>query len=86
MIREQVVTMSTSPSSPEPQRPAPDDPVDEFERSALEAEPSLFREFREFIREQKAWWMVPLLLIFALLAGVAWLSGSGLAPFIYPLF
>lgn len=38
-----------------------------------------------FARENKAWWIVPLVLILLLLA-VAIFGGQAAAPFIYPFF
>ncbi|MFN9719954.1 MAG: DUF5989 family protein [Planctomycetota bacterium] len=64
----------------------PDDRRSEFER--LEEEPSLglLAEFWMFIREEKKWWLTPIIL-FLLLAGIlAWASATGAAPFIYTLF
>lgn len=68
----------------------PTDPVEEgrssFESAAEEPAPGLLREFWWFICENKAWWLVPLLLALALIGAVVWLSGTAIAPFIYPLF
>jgi hypothetical protein len=44
-------------------------------------------EYFSFLREQKKWWMVPIvtvLLLFGVLIVLA--QGSALAPFIYALF
>jgi hypothetical protein len=58
----------------------------EFERLADEKQHSLVSEFWMFIVENKAWWMVPLILVFGMLAVVLVLGSSGAAPFIYTLF
>jgi hypothetical protein len=47
---------------------------------------SIFSEFIAFLRENKAYWMVPILLVFALLGVLLALGATGLAPFIYTLF
>ncbi|MFO7902216.1 MAG: DUF5989 family protein [Planctomycetota bacterium] len=60
--------------------------VAEFVQQAEEPSPSLVAEFVAFIREHKAWWLVPILLALALMTLAVWLGGSPLAPFIYPLF
>ncbi|MDB4743144.1 DUF5989 family protein [Planctomicrobium sp.] len=58
-----------------------------FEESANESSLGLFAEFILFLRENKAWWMIPILLTLILIFVVAWLASSPvLAPFIYPLF
>ena len=45
----------------------------------------LFREIFEFAMQNKAWWIVPTVLILLLL-GVLIFSGQAVAPFIYTLF
>lgn len=60
--------------------------TDAFSAAAEEPELSLLAEFILFLRENKAWWMVPILLALCLLAIAVWMSSSALAPFIYPLF
>lgn len=68
----------------------PDDdrtPGDDFAREAQQYESeSLLVEFVAFLRENKKWWLIPILLVL-LAAGVLILvSGSAVAPFIYPFF
>ena len=48
---------------------------------------AIIREFFEFLREHKKWWIAPIL-IFLVLFGVLviFASSSTLAPFIYSLF
>ena len=58
----------------------------EFERLAEEKPLSLLGEFLLFIRENKAWWMVPILVVLTFLGALALLAGTGAAPFIYTLF
>ena len=45
----------------------------------------LGREFVDFAWQNKAWWIVPLVLMLLLL-GVVVVSGSSVMPFIYTLF
>ena len=45
----------------------------------------LFSETFQFARQNKAWWIVPTVLILLLL-GVLIFSGQAAAPFIYTLF
>ena len=58
----------------------------EFERPGEEQELSLVGEFWVFIKENKAWWMVPILLVLGGLGALVVLSSTGAAPFIYTLF
>lgn len=47
----------------------------------------LIKELVLFMRERKKFWMLPLLVIMALLGGLlVFANGSALAPFIYTLF
>lgn len=45
----------------------------------------LFGELRAFAAQNKAWWMVPLVVVL-LLYGLLIISGQAVAPFIYTLF
>jgi Family of unknown function (DUF5989) len=58
-----------------------------FEKAA-ERKPGggLAAEFWEFLRANKKWWLLPMVVIFAVLAALILLSSTGAAPFIYTLF
>ncbi len=58
----------------------------EFEREAAQEPPSLLREFWEFLRYNKKWWLTPIILVLLLLGLVAIVGNSAAAPFIYTLF
>jgi hypothetical protein len=46
-----------------------------------------FRDFWNYMKERKKWWLIPTFIIFILLGILIILSsGSALAPFIYTLF
>jgi len=45
----------------------------------------LLREFMGFAWQNKAWWIVPIVLVFLLLTLFVF-AGSSVAPFIYTLF
>jgi hypothetical protein len=58
----------------------------EFEKQAQEqAQPGLLREFWDFLRYNKKWWMLPILIVLLLFGILIALSGTGAAPFIYTL-
>jgi len=48
---------------------------------------SIVKEFFQFLRERKKWWIAPIV-VFLLLLGalLIFAKGSALAPFIYSLF
>jgi hypothetical protein len=48
---------------------------------------SIIRELFEFLLTRKKYWLIPILVVFALFGGLLVLSqGSAIAPFIYTLF
>ncbi|HOE95453.1 MAG TPA: DUF5989 family protein [Candidatus Sumerlaeota bacterium] len=50
-----------------------------------EPRPSLIQEFIWFLRENKKWWLVPLILMFLALGALIFLGNSPVMPFIYTL-
>jgi hypothetical protein len=58
----------------------------EFEQLAQQKRTSLVGEFIEFLKHNKKWWLLPILLILLGLGLLVLLSSSAVAPFIYPLF
>ena len=51
------------------------------------AKESLVKEFFLFIKQEKKWWLVPLIAVLLLVGALIIFAGSSpLAPFIYPLF
>lgn len=45
----------------------------------------LFSEFIQFAKANKAWWMIPMMMVLAL-AGLLAFASQTVAPFIYTLF
>ena len=59
----------------------------DFEKAAAEQEQGGFlRELWGFLRQNKKWWLLPILIMLLILGLLIVLSGTGLAPFIYTLF
>lgn len=51
------------------------------------AKSQVLREFWEFVKHEKKYWLAPILLIFLLMGLlVAFAGSSAMAPFIYTLF
>jgi hypothetical protein len=46
----------------------------------------LAREVWDFVRHNKKWWLIPILIVVLLVGLLVVLGGSGAAPFIYVLF
>lgn len=58
----------------------------EFEELSREQEPGLLTEIWTFIKEEKIWWMGPIVLALLLVGVLVALTSTGAAPFIYTLF
>jgi Family of unknown function (DUF5989) len=69
-----------SAPSPEPERSS-----DAFRDQADAPQVGLLAEFWQFLKHNKKWWLLPILVALVLLGILVILSGTALAPFIYPL-
>jgi hypothetical protein len=59
----------------------------EFEKAAQTAkEGNIFSELWAFLRQNKKWWLLPIIVMFLVLGLLVVLANIGLAPFIYTLF
>ncbi len=58
----------------------------EFEQHAQQADLGFMREFVLFLRDNKKWWLVPLIGALLSIGLISVLASSGAAPFIYTLF
>lgn len=68
---------------------APHDSGDDRPRTLEQlggARGGLLSDLWQFMRENKKWWLLPILVCFALFGALLLLSGTGAAPFIYTLF
>ena len=62
------------------------DDRDQLAQAASKGRRSLFAEVAYFVRTQKRWSLIPILVALALLGVFVTLTGTGLAPLIYTLF
>lgn len=58
----------------------------EFERQANESQSGLVAEFVLFLRYNKKWWLLPILITLALLGVMVFLSSTTALPWIYAIF
>jgi hypothetical protein len=59
----------------------------EFEKAASEqTRQGILSEFWGFLRENKKWWLLPIIVALLMFGFLVFLSSTGLAPFIYTLF
>jgi Family of unknown function (DUF5989) len=62
-------------------------PTSEFEKAAAEQESeSLISEFWAFLKQNKKWWLLPIVIVMLMLGVLIFLSSTAAAPFIYTLF
>jgi Family of unknown function (DUF5989) len=59
---------------------------DAFELQAAERPTGLVREFWDFLRHNKKWWLTPIVVMLLLVMALVLLGGTAMAPFIYTLF
>lgn len=58
-----------------------------FENAAAENDNTGFvAELWAFLKQNKKWWLIPIVVVLALFGVLVLLSGSAAAPFIYTLF
>ncbi len=58
----------------------------DLERLANQHQPGVAAEFLAFLRENKKWWLLPILILIGVSAILIALASTGAAPFIYTLF
>ena len=59
---------------------------EDFARRAGESQPGLFREFWDYVRYYKKWWLLPILAVLLVVGCLLLFGGTAVAPFIYPFF
>jgi hypothetical protein len=59
---------------------------EEFEKLADERAPGSFAQLWDFLRNNKKWWLSPIIAILLLFGALIVLSSTAAAPFIYTLF
>jgi hypothetical protein len=74
-----------APDAPEDPAPATD-AAKTLEVAASAPDRGTFRDLLAFLGENKKWWLLPILLVLALVGALLLLAGTGAAPFLYPLF
>jgi hypothetical protein len=59
---------------------------DEFIRSAERGRGGMLGDLWGFLRQNKKWWLLPIIVSLVAVAGLIALAGTAVAPFIYTLF
>ena len=60
--------------------------ANEFARHATEKRSSFLSEYIYLLKNNKKWWMLPLILVLLAFGVLMVLSSTGVAPFIYTVF
>jgi len=61
--------------------------MDDFQKLAQSDQSSnIFGELWHFMRENKKWWLLPIVVVMLAFGVLVLLSGTAAAPFIYTLF
>lgn len=68
------------------QNKQPNSQMNEFTRAASGKRASFFGEYIYLLKNNKKWWMLPLLIILLGFGALMILGSTGAAPFIYTLF
>ena len=58
----------------------------EFEQMAKESRPSLLVEFWSFLKYNKKWWLLPIVIVMLLLGLAVLAVHSGVGPWLYTIF
>lgn len=58
----------------------------DFEREIASSRSNLTAEFWGFLKDNKKWWLLPIIVVFMFVSVLLVLGGTAAAPFIYTLF
>jgi hypothetical protein len=61
-------------------------PDNDFRRLADKPSAGTLRELLDFLRENRAWWLTPIVAVLLLISALVILGATGAAPLIYTLF
>jgi len=61
-------------------------PENDFRREADRRSAGIVRELFDFLRENRAWWLTPIVAVLLLISALVILGATGAAPLIYTLF
>ncbi len=59
---------------------------EQFAKQAEQQHTGIVREFIDFLRYNKKWWLIPIIVVLLVVGLLVILGGTGAAPFIYTLF
>lgn len=57
-----------------------------FSNESAESRSGIVREFVDFLKHNKKWWLAPIIVLFVIFGLLVLFSGTAAGPFIYTLF
>jgi Family of unknown function (DUF5989) len=60
--------------------------LEQFDAEAMAGSRNISMEIWFFIKKNKKWWLVPIIVVLGIFSILVFLSATGAAPFIYTLF
>lgn len=69
----------------DPQSNSGEEQTTDFLSHSESATPGILAEFWDFLKHNKKWWLVPIIIALLLIGLLILISGSAIAPFIYPI-
>jgi len=66
--------------------PGPEPKSDEFARQAEQASHGIVREFFDFLRHNKKWWLTPIIICLLLIGILVLIGSTPAAWFVYTMF
>lgn len=64
----------------------PKQAASDFARQAETEQPGLLREIIDWLKYNKKWWLLPIVLMLLLVGALIMVGGTAVAPLIYTLF
>jgi len=58
----------------------------DFDREAQAPRPGLLREFWEFLKHNKKWWLLPIVIVLLIIGLLVVLAGTGVGALMYTVF
>lgn len=55
-------------------------------KPGIEKNPGFLRDLVQFMRQNRKWWLIPIVVVMLTLGALLILASTGAAPFIYTLF
>lgn len=58
----------------------------QMHRAVDQKQPTIVREFWDYLKTSKSWWLLPIIVALMIIGVLVMLSGTAAAPYVYTLF